>query len=314
MVWRMKSAGQLKAASLGVALTMALAAGQVSADKVNPYMEITNRNAFGLGDPPPPPPPPTKPEPPKPVSTVRLSGITTMFSKARALFEIVEAPGKPMQKPIMLVGDKVGDIELLAIDVEDKTVTIRQSDVVTNLVLEARKSPAPPAPGQRPGLAPGLRPGFPPPGVKVPSQQTAAAAPGGSPMVIAPGSSGTSSGRSGVITVGGNSSTTPTGPTAPGSPGALGMPTAAAAAAFSAAGGRTPYRVSPGAVTAPGAAAAFATPTPNAANLRMTPTREIRAQATGPSDNTAERQLLMMHLNSMADPDNSPPPPPIPGE
>ncbi|MBN2507383.1 MAG: hypothetical protein JXQ71_11880 [Verrucomicrobia bacterium] len=312
----MKRLGQVKTAAWAGALALALtlATRPLPADTANPYLVITNRNAFNLTDlPPPPPPPPSKPEPPKPASTVRLSGITTILSKARALFEIVEAPGKPVQKPIMLVGDKVGDIELVSIDVENKRVTILQAGVETNLVLEARKA-APARPGQRPGTAPGLRPGM-PPGIRPPTPQTAATPPtGGSPLVISSGSGGASSGRGGVITMGGVGST----------------PTPAATAAkttapgqYTSSGRPAPYvasRISP----TPSAAAPVtlyqrapsASPGSSAATLRTIPSRTPRTQSLGSAapvdaDAKAAQQLLMLHLNEAANPGQAPPPPPI---
>lgn len=294
----------------GAACLLAASAGSLMADRENTYLTIiTNRNAFDLREPPPPAPPPAKIEPPKPTASVRLSGITTMFSKARALFEIIEAPGKPAEKPILLVGEKHGDVELLAIDVDKKQVTVRLAGTQTNLVLEARKAGAGPAP-KLPG---GVRPGFPIPGMKLPSpsQRTTAGVP--SPTVITPGSSGTSSGRGGVVVAGGSGAASTAAPATPSRP-AISTPIA---------GSRTPYRLPIGNVssglTVPGAV----TPGSTATSDRSIPTplRQTRTQSSGPAtrvdpDTYAAQQYLMMigsEQDALSKGEDHPPSPPIPG-
>jgi hypothetical protein len=86
------SARRLMLAGLGL-LWIAAPVRISLADEANPYLSIVERNAFGLKDPPepaPPAPPPPALEPPKP--TVKLTGLTTLFNKKKALIELTE-PG-----------------------------------------------------------------------------------------------------------------------------------------------------------------------------------------------------------------------------
>lgn len=299
MIWRMAISVQSRTVVACVALVFAVTF-PLSAEKDNPYMVIAEHNAFGLTDPPPPPPPPAPKEQPKPASTIRLTGITTILSKARALFEIVEAPGKPPTKPILLVGEKSGDIELVAIDMEKKQATIRQGGMETNLVLEPRKAQAAAAPGQKfpPGVRPG--PGFVPPMQAGMPGQPPAATPGViSPGVITPGSSTAGSSRSGVMVVGGSSSTPAAATPA--------LPEGAPSAA------RAPYRIP---LAGQGAGMQ------NATSLRAQPQvqtaippRTTRTQTTPQAGGDAAQQLIMLHLQEMQAAQQGqdfPPSPPMP--
>jgi hypothetical protein len=121
----------------------------VHAAESNSYLSIPERNPFGLKPPPPPeeaPPPPPPPAPP--AATIKLTGITSMFSTPKALFEITEpgAGAKP-RKPILSEGEKDGDLEVVSINVAKSEVTIRNSGTVTNITfapIETAKA-APPA-------------------------------------------------------------------------------------------------------------------------------------------------------------------------
>lgn len=135
-------------------LAAGLCAG-LAQGKTNPYLSISERNPFALKDPPPPAPPPQEqPPPPPPAATIKLTGITTILSKTKALLEITEPGEKAPFKPIMEVGDKQGAIELLAIDVDKGEVRIRNGDSETNVAFEvASLAPETPPPPPNPAAA-----------------------------------------------------------------------------------------------------------------------------------------------------------------
>jgi hypothetical protein len=125
---------------------------------------------------------------------VTLTGLISMFGEPRALFEIFDEPGKAgtPKKPILREGERMGGVEVLAINVEKNIVTIRNSGQETNLTFEIANAGKGGAGG--PGGAP------PPLNVPAPSPMSSAAAPG-SPTIISP--NGNSSGG-GVTLFGGN--------------------------------------------------------------------------------------------------------------
>src|SRR6185436_14385621 len=105
----------------GLVLALAGLLTPVRADLVtNPYASITDRNPFGLKDPPPPPAPQSDAPPPAPAAKVTLTGLISMFGEPRALFEIFDEPGKSgtPKKPILREGERMGGVEVLAINVE----------------------------------------------------------------------------------------------------------------------------------------------------------------------------------------------------
>jgi hypothetical protein len=191
---------------------VALATGLVRANvDTNPYATIVDRNPFGLKPPPPPPPPPEQTAPPVPMAQVTLTGLLSTFGEPRVLLEIIEEPGKgggtAKRPPPMREGERLGLVEILAIDVVKNVVRLRNSGVETNVTFPVAKSgPTPGGPGV-PGAAP---PAFIPPPMNVPHPQASA------PTVISPNNA---SGGGGVTLVGGGgNAVTPTGvPTALGS-------------------------------------------------------------------------------------------------
>jgi hypothetical protein len=90
-----------------------------------PYGSIAVRNVFGLNPPPPPQqaPDPNAIPPPK----ITLTGITTIFGPAEALYKVAgyAKNGKqvPDQSYILTEGEEQDDVEVTAIDTQKDTVT-----------------------------------------------------------------------------------------------------------------------------------------------------------------------------------------------
>lgn len=179
----------------------------------NVYQAIVLRNPFGLLPPPPPPsedntPPP--PPPPPPIS-VRLSGLTDMMGKKKALLVLTEqGPNKPPKYVGLTEGEKSDGVEILSIDLKTKYVKIVNNGQMTNMTfakLESGPSPVPGQPGM-PGQPPGM-PGGPPriPGAPPTFPRANPAAGGGNASadassggsVVIGSSGGDSSARSGSI-------------------------------------------------------------------------------------------------------------------
>lgn len=143
------------------------AGGDAWADtKTNPYDLIVERNPFGLKPPPPPPDPNevNKPPPAAPPATVELTGITSILSSKKALFEIIPGPGKPMIKPILSEGERIESVEVVSINVDKNEVTVKNGGITTNLTFKVAKSTGPGAPGAVPGsIPPPVIPGAIPP-------------------------------------------------------------------------------------------------------------------------------------------------------
>ena len=174
-------------------------------DKANPYAPIVDRNAFALKDPPPAPvaPPPVE-APPPPASIVKLTGITSILSSVKALIEITEpGPGKTPLKPILSVGEAMGGVEVLFIDVDKGEVRIKNGQIETNLTFAVAELSGP-APGAAPGA---IRPG----GIPFPTPITTGAVhpPGGTEPTVITGGRNTA-GRGSVVLSGGNTAANPT--------------------------------------------------------------------------------------------------------
>lgn len=191
--------------ALVVLVVVACATESVRGDaKPNPYLTISDRNAFSLKTPPPPPPPPEAAVPVVPLAKVVLTGITSMFGPTpKVLLEITEQEsGKAptVKKPILREGERDGSVEVLSIDVAKSVVRIRNGSIETNVMFEVAKS----SPGPAPSI-PGLMPPVPP---SLPNAHASAAM--GSPTIISPGGVD-SPGRagSGVSTYGGANTSIP---------------------------------------------------------------------------------------------------------
>lgn len=196
---------------VGYAVAVFTLASQVAWANVdtNPYATIVDRNPFGLKPPPPPPPPPEQTAPPVPMAKVTMTGLLSTFGEPRVLLEIIEEPGKgggtPKRPPPMREGERLGPVEVLAIDVVKNTVRLRNSGVETNITFEVAKAgPAAGGPG-----VPGA-PAFTPPHLGIPQPQASA------PTVISPNNANANSG----VTLFGGAASNPT--TTAGVPSALG--------------------------------------------------------------------------------------------
>lgn len=155
----------------------------------NPYIVITNRNAFGIK----PPPVPVEPPPVAPVvvpPNLFLTGISFLNGLKRA-YLVVNRPNA--KTPDYLAVDEGYDsdgLKVLGIDPRKQTVRLMNSGTELTLNFKdngmkgnAVPAPVPGQPGQ-PGMAP-VR-GIPPP----PNQPAAMAVPAGGPTII---------GRGGVV-------------------------------------------------------------------------------------------------------------------
>lgn len=186
---------------------LATACARANVD-TNPYAPIVDRNVFALKPPPPPPPPVEQTAPPVPMAQVTLTGLLSTFGEPRVLLEIIEEPGKgaatAKRPPPMREGERLGPVEVLAIDVAKNMVRIRNSGVETNVTFPvAKTTPTPGGPG-----VPGAPPTFTPPPINVPQPHPQASA---APTVISPNNPNPGGG-SGVTLVGGGAN--PANPTA----------------------------------------------------------------------------------------------------
>ena len=174
-------------------LALAGAAHQAMADaRENPYQRIVEVNSFRLLPKPPPPPPPDLAPPPTPPATIMLTGISTLNGPAKALLEITDALTKKVDRPPpLLVGEKQGTVEIVSIDPDKGSVTIRNSGSEMTLTFEkngikpAGSAPAPVAMIQPPmtGAVPVPFPGN--------TLSSHGATPGGGNVTVAGGSSST---------------------------------------------------------------------------------------------------------------------------
>lgn len=135
-----------------------LCCGQAPA---NPYMVITNRNAFGL-QPEQPLPKPEELRPPP--AKVRLEGIMSLMGTKRAILRLLKQGVPPGQEPVLMLaeGERDQDVEVVSIDEENNTVKIRNQGVVMDITFEKERpglGGGGPAPAAVPA-APQLRPGF----------------------------------------------------------------------------------------------------------------------------------------------------------
>lgn len=103
----------------------------------NPYQSIVTRNVFGL-NPIPPSVPQTQPAGPPPPK-ITLTGITTIFGPAEALFKVagvVRNAGPPKEESyIFTEGEAQDDVEVTKIDTEKNVVTFMNHGVQQQIAL-----------------------------------------------------------------------------------------------------------------------------------------------------------------------------------
>jgi hypothetical protein len=158
----------------------------------NPYLSLTNRNAFGIRPPAPPPAPEAVAPPPAAPPNVFLTGVSNTGGQKKAYFAINRPGSKTTAEYETVVeGDELEDLKVLEIDAKNGSVRtlIGGREVTLNFkdngLKSAAGSPVPGVPG-RPGAVPT-------PVAPVPTQ--APQVNSGGPVVI---------GRGGVNLSGGN--------------------------------------------------------------------------------------------------------------
>jgi hypothetical protein len=176
-------AGLTTFASPGLALTLN-----------NPYEPIVGRNVFALK--PPTPLNPTNTTPVVAPAGIELQGLTTILGRPQVLLKI-KLPAKPPepakdQSVVLDVGQREGDVEVLAIDMAAGTVQIRNQG--RDLPLDM-KNAAKPTAGAAIPMAPGSTlPTI--PGLPAPQRAPTAAGAGANVSTFGGGASRAASGRS----------------------------------------------------------------------------------------------------------------------
>lgn len=130
----------------------------------SPYSVIVTRNPFELKPPPPPAPPPEPPKPPP--SNLELTGISKIFGKLQAFFNVKEQNGKSSSKMLTLGEAPEDGIEVLSIDEKEGEVKVRNRGVESVLTF-TKNAPkiasGPPPAGFVPPPAAAPQPAFAPP-------------------------------------------------------------------------------------------------------------------------------------------------------
>jgi hypothetical protein len=131
----------------GFAFDSFAAAGKTAVSD-NPYKLIFRRNLFGLH----PPLNPAVTPPAAPLSTIVLTGISTILGDKRAFLEITP-PAKAAQPPkqmscILKEGQREGQVEVIQIDPKSEFVKVSNSGTLMTLTFEknGRKTTPPPLP------------------------------------------------------------------------------------------------------------------------------------------------------------------------
>ena len=178
----MKRAFRFLTSDLRLLLAVIWLSSAATADALtdgNPYSTIIGRNTFALKPPPPPAGPVVPPAAPPP--NVSLQGISTILGRAQALLKVKIAPKPPdpakEQSLVMDVGQREGDVEVLAIDPATGTVSLsNQGSPLTLTIKDADKPAAGPAIAAALPMAnlPGIAPSLPPPAQMIPGVPNAA--------------------------------------------------------------------------------------------------------------------------------------------
>ena len=145
----------------------------------NPYQGVVVRNVFALK--PAPDPAAVKPPVPEPPKIIP-QGIMSVFGRQQVLFKTIMPGSKPGEPPketamVLSVGERAGEIEVVAIDESAGTITFNNHGKPQTLSLEkdGPKPPTGPAVAPFPGISVPGTPGVPAPAAFNPSQSGAAA-------------------------------------------------------------------------------------------------------------------------------------------
>lgn len=162
-------AGAALAFALGAVAYVAAAAGTDE----GPYRAITERNIFDLQPIPPPAPPPPPAKPPGP--NVKLVGIMTITGHPQAVVWMQPFGDPNASTKIYDEGERIGDIQVLSIDVASAEARIQVGDDATTYKVEEKPGSGPPpaAAARGPGglVIPRARAGGPGPSAFSPVQQ-----------------------------------------------------------------------------------------------------------------------------------------------
>lgn len=165
----------------GAAPSTAPASTVSGAPPNNPYLVITNRNAFAI-KPPPPPPDPKANTPPPPPPNLFVTGFSRLKGVKKA-YLVLNRPGK---QPDYLVVDEAYDVDglkVVSIDPKRESLTVVNSG--TEVTLNFKDN------GMKPGIVPNAPMGGPNGVVQpVPGLPGGGGIPRPTPQVYAPGSPG----------------------------------------------------------------------------------------------------------------------------
>lgn len=176
-----------RSALLAASLVGCVVQTAIAAD--NPYLSLTNRNAFGIKPPPPPPEPaPPPPPPPSPPPNVFLTGVSRSGGVKKAYFAINRPGGKQPDYETLQEGEEFEDIKVLEIDAPAGRVKtqIAGRDVTLSFAENGLKASG--GGPVAPGAVPPKNPNVPVPAAPVPAPSLVGTG-GGGPVVIGRGGS-----------------------------------------------------------------------------------------------------------------------------
>lgn len=174
-------------ALLGVSLMSCVGETTMAAD--NPYLSLTNRNAFGIKPPPPPPEPaPPPPPPPSPPPNVFLTGVSHSGGLKKAYLAINRPGGKQPDYETVREGQEFEDIKILEIDAAAGRVKTEIAGKEITLSFAENGLKATGGVPAAPGGVPPKNPNVPVPAAPVPAP-TLVGNNGGGPVVIGRGGS-----------------------------------------------------------------------------------------------------------------------------
>ena len=172
---------------LGVSLIACVGQTALAAD--NPYLSLTNRNAFGIKPPPPPPEPaPPPPPPPSPPPNVFLTGVSHSGGFKKAYFAINRPGGKQPDYETLQEGEEYEDLKVLEIDAAAGRVKTEIAGKEVTLSFAENGLKATGGVPAAPGGVPPKNPNVPVPAAPVPAP-TLVGTSGGGPVVIGRGGS-----------------------------------------------------------------------------------------------------------------------------